>query len=234
MGRSLGEALRHMVFGCNLGSRRALHRVRGHHAPTSGRNRLGLLIWEHFPVLALGWLQDLGRAPYPPKVHNREDFTLRARYLQDEQVSSGTCVPSSNMLYCQRNRAGQGGLVEEGGGGVAGKGCAHWPGQGEEGEGSKLEVRGSKNTLAGSGSGPKSCLLLPASVQAQRDIIRTNSARTKPTFQSAPWTSTPWSEAKILASRWEGVWSRAGPATESPEFGGEEGLCLMGEKKSCN
>ena len=94
--------------------------VRGHHAPTSGRNRLGLLIWEHFPVLALGWLQDLGRAPYPPKVHNREDFTLRARYLQDEQVSSGTCVPSSNMLYCQRNRAGQGGLVEEGGGGVAG------------------------------------------------------------------------------------------------------------------
>lgn len=103
------------------------------------------------------------------------------------------------MLYCQRDRAGLGGSVEEWGGGVAGKGCAHRCGQGGEGEGSQLEVQGSRNTLAGSGSGPKSCLLLPASVQAQRDIIRTNSARTKPTFQSALWTSTPRSEAKILA-----------------------------------
>lgn len=113
----------------------ALHRVRRHHAPSSGRSRLGLLIWEHFPVLVLGWLQDPGRAPYPPKVHNREDFTLGAKYMEDEQVSSGSCVPSSKMLYCQRNRAGQGGLVEEWGGGVAGKGCAHRPGREERGRG---------------------------------------------------------------------------------------------------
>lgn len=92
--------------------------------------------WEHFQVLVLGWLRDPGRAPYPPKVHNREDFTLGAKYMEDEQVSSGSCVPSSKMLYCQRNRAGQGGLgggVEIGG--VAGKGCAHRPGREEREEG---------------------------------------------------------------------------------------------------
>lgn len=87
-------------------------------------------------------------------------------------------------------------------------------------EGPSWRQWASRDTLAGSGCGPKSCLLPPASVQAQRDIIRTNSARTKPRFRVCSLDPNR-SEANILALKWEGVQPRAGPAKESPGSGRE-------------
>lgn len=140
MGWSLGEALRPVVLGCNPASSRSPSRGEGSLCTQLWEKQVGLTHPGIFLNTCSGLAAGLGRAPYPPKVHNREDFTSGARYLQDERVSSGSCVPSSKMLYCQRDRAGLGGSVEEWGGGVAGKGCAHRCGQGGEGEGSQLEV----------------------------------------------------------------------------------------------
>ena len=84
--------------------------MRGYRAPSSGRSRLGLLLRGRFPTLALGWVQDPGRAPTHPKFTVEGTSLLGAKYLQGEQVSGESC---SKMLYCQRNRDRQGGLVDE-------------------------------------------------------------------------------------------------------------------------
>lgn len=122
-------------------------------------------------------------------------------------ISSGLKV-----LYCQRNRWA-GGFVEEEGWKEGRQGhCTQVGGRGrEERQSVPVEAMGFQGTLGSSGCHPKSPLLPPASVQAQRDIIRTNSAKTKPRFRVCCLD-----EANVLTLRCEGVWSRAGPARRSP------------------
>ena len=70
-----------------------------------------------------------------PHHHNMPAFIVYSPPACTQVTSRQTDIshqPETNTM--KRNRAGQRGLVEEGGGGVAGKGCAHWPGQGEEGD----------------------------------------------------------------------------------------------------
>lgn len=83
----------------------------------------------------------------------------------------------------------------------AGEGIAHRQRVERRGGGGPLRLCTSGNTLVGSGCGPKSSLLPPASVQAQRDIIRTNSARTKPRFPVCSLDPTKGG-ANILALGW--------------------------------
>ena len=87
--------------------------------------------------------------------------------------------PGRKMLYCQRNRKGKEAWWRSWGGGE-GRSCPQAGGGRREG-GSQLEVMGFQKSTGRPWLW--SCLLPPASVQAQRDIIRTNSARTKPVFQ---------------------------------------------------
>lgn len=109
--------------------------------------------------------------------------------------------PGLKVLYCQRNGDEQGAWWRGWGSG-RGEAKALHTGGGRRGEaeGASWRLWGSRNTLVGGGCGPKSLLLPPASVQAQRDIIRTNSARTKPGFRVCSLDPTR-GEVNILALR---------------------------------